>query len=68
MSVATFGTRTYIVPLVTEWQVLYYRKDLLAGAGIKVPANFVELEAAARQAQFRRRSPASPRAARARRR
>jgi multiple sugar transport system substrate-binding protein len=47
MSVATFGTRSYIVPLVTEWQVLYYRKDLLAGAGIKVPANFVELEAAA---------------------
>ena len=27
MSVATFGAKTYIVPLVTEWQVLYYRKD-----------------------------------------
>jgi multiple sugar transport system substrate-binding protein len=49
MSVSTFGTRTYIVPLVTEWQVLYYRKDLLAGAGLKVPANFVELEAAAQK-------------------
>jgi len=47
MSVASFGTRSYIVPLVTEWQVLYYRKDLLAGAGIRVPANFTELEAAA---------------------
>ncbi len=47
MSVASFGTRSYIVPLVTEWQVLYYRKDLLAGAGIKVPVNFTELEAAA---------------------
>ena len=49
MSVATFGTRSYIVPLVTEWQVLYYRKDLLAGAGLKVPANFDELEAVARK-------------------
>ena len=47
MSVSTFGARTYIVPLVTEWQVLYYRKDLLGGAGIKIPANFTELEAAA---------------------
>jgi len=47
MSVVTFGPRTYIVPLVTEWQVLYYRKDLLAAAGLKVPANFTELEAAA---------------------
>jgi multiple sugar transport system substrate-binding protein len=49
MSVATFGTKTYIVPLVTEWQVLYYRKDLFAGAGLKVPANFDELEAAAKK-------------------
>jgi multiple sugar transport system substrate-binding protein len=47
MSVATFGTRTYIVPLVTEWQVVYYRKDLFAAAGLKPPANFAELEAAA---------------------
>ena len=30
MSVATFGAKAYIVPLVTEWQVLYYRKDLFA--------------------------------------
>jgi len=49
MSVATFGTRTYIVPLVTEWQVLYYRRDLLAAAGVKVPTTFDELEAAARR-------------------
>ena len=47
MSVATFGSRPYIVPLVTEWQVLYFRKDLLAAAGLKVPATFAELEAAA---------------------
>ena len=38
----------YIVPLVTEWQVMYYRKDLFQKAGIKVPANFTELEAAAK--------------------
>ena len=49
MSVATFGAKSYIVPLVTEWQVLYYRKDLLAGAGMKVPATFGELEAAAKK-------------------
>jgi multiple sugar transport system substrate-binding protein len=49
MSVATFGTRTYIVPLVTEWQVLYYRKDLFAAAGLRVPTTFNELEAAAKK-------------------
>lgn len=49
MSVATFGAKSYIVPLVTEWQVLYYRKDLLAGAGIRIPATFDELEAAAKK-------------------
>jgi multiple sugar transport system substrate-binding protein len=49
MSVATFGAKSYIVPLVTEWQVLYYRKDLLASAGIKVPATFDELEAASKK-------------------
>ena len=49
MSVVTFGQKAYIVPLVTEWQVLYYRKDLLQKAGIKIPANFTELEAAAKK-------------------
>jgi len=49
MSVATFGAKSYIVPLVTEWQVLYYRKDLFAGAGIAVPVNFDQLEAAAKK-------------------
>lgn len=38
----------YIVPLVTEWEVLYYRKDLLKAAGLSVPTNFEELENAAR--------------------
>ena len=49
MSVATFASKAYIVPLVTEWQVLYYRKDLFQKAGLKVPANFNELETAARK-------------------
>ena len=49
MSVATFGSKTYLVPLVTEWEVLYYRRDLFQRAGLKVPATFAELEAAARR-------------------
>ncbi len=49
MSVASFGPKSYLVPLVTEWQVLYYRKDVFKDAGIKVPANFAELEAAAKK-------------------
>ena len=39
--------KAYIVPLVTEWQVLYYRKDLLKKAGLNVPTTFAELETAA---------------------
>ncbi|MDR2789190.1 MAG: sugar ABC transporter substrate-binding protein, partial [Candidatus Accumulibacter sp.] len=43
------GSKPYLVPLVTEWQVLYYRKDLFQKAGIQVPTNFTELEEAARK-------------------
>ena len=49
MNAASFGGKPYIVPLVTEWQVLYYRKDLLQQAGLKVPTTFEELEAAAQK-------------------
>jgi len=49
MSVASAGSTPYLVPLVTEWQVLYYRKDLLQAAGIAVPKTLVELEAAAKK-------------------
>jgi multiple sugar transport system substrate-binding protein len=48
MGVAMFGSKAYLVPLVTEWQVLYYRKDLLKKAGLAVPTTFSELEAAAK--------------------
>ena len=41
--------KPYLVPLVTEWQVLYYRKDLFQKAGVKVPTNFTELEEAAKK-------------------
>jgi len=37
----------YFVPLVVEWQVLYYRKDLLQAAGLDVPETLEELEEAA---------------------
>jgi len=37
----------YFVPLVVEWQVLYYRKDLLQAAGLDVPTTLEELEEAA---------------------
>ncbi len=49
MGVATFGSKPYVVPLVTEWQVLYYRKDLFQKAGIQVPYTLAELEAAAKK-------------------
>ena len=49
MSVVSFGGRPYIVPLVTEWQVLYYRKDVLKNANVNVPKNFTELEAASKK-------------------
>jgi multiple sugar transport system substrate-binding protein len=48
MGVARFGNKPYLVPLVTEWQVLYYRKDLFKKAGLSVPKTFAELEAAAK--------------------
>ena len=47
VSFVTFGGGPTIVPLVTEWQVLFYRKDLLAAAGIAVPKTLDELAAAA---------------------
>jgi multiple sugar transport system substrate-binding protein len=49
MSVATFGEVPQIVPIVTEWEVLYYRKDVLEKAGLSVPKTLVELEAAAKK-------------------
>ena len=58
--------KAYVVPLIVEWQVLYYRKDLLDAAKIKVPTTFAELENAAKVlnkgdvAGFASRGAASP--------
>lgn len=49
MSVAAAGSTPFLVPLVTEWQVLYYRKDLFQAAGVEVPKTFAELEATAKK-------------------
>lgn len=49
LSVVSFGSKTYVVPIVTEWQVLYYRIDLFKKAGVKVPTTLVELEDAAKK-------------------
>jgi len=40
--------KLHVVPLIVEWQVLYYRKDLFQAAGLRVPVNFAELENTAR--------------------
>lgn len=36
------------IPLITEQQIIYYRKDLFEAKGIKVPTTMEELEAAAK--------------------
>lgn len=45
----THNKEVHSIPLVTEWQVLYYRTDLFQQAGLKVPTTFDELLAAARR-------------------
>ncbi len=49
LGLVSFGSKTYVVPIVTEWQVLYYRIDLLKKAGLAVPTTFADLEAAAKR-------------------
>ncbi len=43
----TFDNTTYGVPIVTEREILYYRKDLFEQAGIEVPKTLEEMMAAA---------------------
>ncbi|GAB1482320.1 sugar ABC transporter substrate-binding protein [Treponema sp.] len=45
----TYKKGLYSFPLVTEWQVLYYRTDLFNKAGLKPPTNIEELLAAAKR-------------------
>lgn len=46
-SLTTYEEAVVGVPIITERTVLYYRKDLLAEAGLEVPATLEELDAAA---------------------
>ena len=49
LSATTFKDKVVGVPIITEREVLYYRKDLLAKHGISVPKTLDELEAAAKK-------------------
>lgn len=44
----TYSQNVYTIPLVTEWQVLYYRTDLFKQAGLNPPTTFDELLNAAK--------------------
>ena len=48
VNAVTFDNQIYSVPIVTEWETLFYRKDLFQQAGIAVPKNLDELFAAAK--------------------
>lgn len=45
----TLKGNLYAVPIVTEWQTLFYRKDLFEKAGLQPPKTLEELEAAAKK-------------------
>lgn len=45
-AVTTYQGKVVGVPIMTETEVLYYRKDLLKQAGLKVPTTLEELKAA----------------------
>lgn len=49
VNAVTYKNDVYTIPLVTEWQVLYYRTDLFKAAGLQPPTNFDELIAAAKK-------------------
>ncbi len=44
----TLDDKVYSIPLVTEWQVVFYRKDLFEKAKLAPPTSLEELEAAAK--------------------
>ncbi|HLO03485.1 MAG TPA: extracellular solute-binding protein [Symbiobacteriaceae bacterium] len=46
--VETLNGHVVGVPIVTEQQIVYYRKDLFAAKNVKVPTTMAELEAAAK--------------------
>ena len=42
------NNQPHMVPIIIEWQLLFYRKDLFEKNGVKVPTTFAELENAAK--------------------
>jgi len=48
VAAVTYDKKVSAVPLVTEWEVLFYRKDLFEKAKLSLPKNLVELEACAK--------------------
>lgn len=48
MQVETLNNHLVGIPLITEQEIMYYRKDLFQAKGLKVPTNMAELEAAAK--------------------
>lgn len=48
IAATTYQGKVVGVPIITEREVLYYRKDLLSKAGLTVPTTLDELEAAAK--------------------
>ncbi|HSN11219.1 MAG TPA: extracellular solute-binding protein, partial [Propionibacteriaceae bacterium] len=48
IAATTYQGKVVGVPIITEREVLYYRKDLLQKAGVSVPTTLDELEAAAK--------------------
>lgn len=49
LSATTYQDKVVGVPIITEREVLYYRKDILDKLGISVPKTLDELEAAAKK-------------------
>jgi multiple sugar transport system substrate-binding protein len=45
----TFQNDVYAIPIVTEWETLFYRTDMFKQAGVAVPKTLDELMAAARK-------------------
>jgi multiple sugar transport system substrate-binding protein len=48
LQVETLNNHLVGIPLITEQEIMYYRKDLFQAKNIKVPTNMAELEAAAK--------------------
>ncbi|GAA3757749.1 sugar ABC transporter substrate-binding protein [Microbacterium kribbense] len=49
VSITTYQDKVVGVPIITENEILYYRKDLLTKAGLEVPTTMDELKAAAKK-------------------